>query len=396
MRNAIVIGLAVVAVLAAGVWGLGEFGGAFTGGVGEPQAPIVREPEIVVAEAPVEPPASNPQASLRTAPAPTAKPAPTPAPAAVAPAPVTPAPASPEPAATAPAAAEPPAAAPATTEAVAPAKPPLTTALDGKGGLQLPALPKLPGQQQMQTQPQVQPQAAPAQPEVTAQPQVAQVQPQARVAPPVEQQARVQVQANEPRVTPQQAGVSVAPTPVGLEAQFKSRKVTYNRPPQKLALDKAIDVSLVINATEDENAGQEALQGFPGTIVEREVELSDTVSAQLTGVGFDITSQTVERQRLSGKVINRWAWRVTPTEIGEHTMILEIFGYASGSLDAEPLDAYRDVIVVEVQQFDQIVSWAKGVQPLFAVLAALAAIGSAVFAFLRFREEKKQTAKMGE
>jgi|JI10StandDraft_1071094.scaffolds.fasta_scaffold55244_4 hypothetical protein len=396
MRNAIVIGLAVVAVLAAGVWGLGQFGGAFTGGVGEPQAPIVREPEIVVAEAPVEPPASNPQASLRTAPAPTAKPAPTPAPAAVAPAPVTPAPASPEPAATAPAAAEPPAAAPATTEAVAPAKPPLTTALDGKGGLQLPALPKLPGQQQMQTQPQVQPQAAPAQPEVTAQPQVAQVQPQARVAPPVEQQARVQVQANEPRVTPQQAGVSVAPTPVGLEAQFKSRKVTYNRPPQKLALDKAIDVSLVINATEDENAGQEALQGFPGTIVEREVELSDTVSAQLTGVGFDITSQTVERQRLSGKVINRWAWRVTPTEIGEHTMILEIFGYASGSLDAEPLDAYRDVIVVEVQQFDQIVSWAKGVQPLFAVLAALAAIGSAVFAFLRFREEKKQTAKMGE
>lgn len=396
MRNAIVIGLAVVAVLAAGVWGLGQFGGAFTGGVGEPQAPIVREPEIVVAEAPVEPPASNPQASLRTAPAPTAKPAPTPAPAAVAPAPVTPAPASPEPAATAPAAAEPPAAAPATTEPVAPAKPPLTTALDGKGGLQLPALPKLPGQQQMQTQPQVQPQAAPAQPEVTAQPQVAQVQPQARVAPPVEQQARVQVQANEPRVTPQQAGVSVAPTPVGLEAQFKSRKVTYNRPPQKLALDKAIDVSLVINATEDENAGQEALQGFPGTIVEREVELSDTVSAQLTGVGFDITSQTVERQRLSGKVINRWAWRVTPTEIGEHTMILEIFGYASGSLDAEPLDAYRDVIVVEVQQFDQIVSWAKGVQPLFAVLAALAAIGSAVFAFLRFREEKKQTAKMGE
>ena len=150
MRNAIVIGLAVVAVLAAGVWGLGQFGGAFTGGVGEPQAPIVREPEIVVAEAPVEPPASNPQASLRTAPAPTAKPAPTPAPAAVAPAPVTPAPASPEPAATAPAAAEPPAAAPATTEAVAPAKPPLTTALDGKGGLQLPALPKLPGQQQMQ------------------------------------------------------------------------------------------------------------------------------------------------------------------------------------------------------------------------------------------------------
>jgi hypothetical protein len=37
------------------------------------------------------------------------------------------------------------------------------------------------------------------------------------------------------------------------------------------------------------------------------------------------------------------------------------------------------------------VTWARGVQPLFAVLAALAGIGSATFAFLRFREEKKQT-----
>ena len=49
MRNAIVIGLAIIAALAAGVWGLGQFGGALTGGAGEPQAPIVREPEIVVA-----------------------------------------------------------------------------------------------------------------------------------------------------------------------------------------------------------------------------------------------------------------------------------------------------------------------------------------------------------
>jgi hypothetical protein len=194
----------------------------------------------------------------------------------------------------------------------------------------------------------------------------------------------------EQRVSPQQAGNSRAAAPSGLETQFKARRVTYNRPPEKLALSKPVDVSLVVNATNDEAAGREALEGFKGEIVERDVELSDTVSAQLTGVGFDITSQTVERQRLSGKTVNRWQWRVTPTEPGQHTLILEIFGYATGSLDAEPLDAYRDVITVEVEQIDQLVSWARGVQPLFAVLAALAGIGSAVFAFLRFREEKKQ------
>lgn len=204
----------------------------------------------------------------------------------------------------------------------------------------------------------------------------------------------VQARVAEPRVVPQQAGVSQAPAPAGLEAQFKSRRVTYNRPPEKLALSKPVDVSLVINATDDETAGKEALEGFKGEIVERDVDLSDTVSAQLTGVGFDIATQTVERQRLSGRTVNRWQWRVTPTEVGEHTLILEIFGYASGSLDAEPLDAYRDVITVEVEQLDQVVSWARGVQPIFAVLAALAAVGSAIFAFMRFREEKKQTKAM--
>jgi hypothetical protein len=200
----------------------------------------------------------------------------------------------------------------------------------------------------------------------------------------------------EPRVASQQTSISQAAAPSGLETQFKARRVTYHRPPERLAVSKPIDVSLVVNATDDEAAGREALDGFKGEIVERDVELSDTVSAQLTGVGFDVTSQTVERQRLSGKSVNRWQWRVTPTEPGQHTLILEVFGYATGSLDAEPLDAYRDVITVEVEQIDQLVTWARSVQPVFAVLAALAGIGSAVFAFLRFREEKKQTKAVSQ
>jgi hypothetical protein len=195
----------------------------------------------------------------------------------------------------------------------------------------------------------------------------------------------------EAAAAPIAAAAAAAPAS-GLQSQFKSRKVTYNRPPAKLALNKAIDVSLVINATDDANAGQEALQGFPGEVVERDVELSDTVSAQLTGIGFDIATQTVERQKLSGRTVTRWQWRVTPTEVGTRTLILDIFGYESGSPDdAEPLAAYRDKIVVEVQQLDQIIDWAKGVQPVFGVLAALAGAASALFAFLRLREEKKRS-----
>lgn len=319
MRIAIAGLLALVAVVAAAVWAIGQFGSTTTV-VSVPREPVVREPQVVIASAPTTPEARK-------------LPTPGPSPAA----PATPS----EPAA----------------EPSPPANPP---AVSFRSTLQEQGEP------------------APAEQPTTP------AEPSAEPAPATPAEAQL-------RSTQQQPGISQAAAPSGLETQFKSRRVTYNRPPEKLALNKPVDVSLVVNATDDEDAGREALDGFKGEIVERDVELSDTVSAQLTGVGFDITTQTVERQRLSGRTVNRWQWRVTPTEPGQHTLILEIFGYASGSLDAEPLDAYRDVITVEVEQIDQLVTWAKGVQPIFAVLAALAGIGSAIFAFLRFREEKKQS-----
>lgn len=396
--NRIVIAalLALVAIGAGSVWAIGQFGGSANPVVSEPREPVVREPQVVAA---VEP-AAQPQTAPVTTPA---KPKPQKA---------NPAPAKPTTPVSTPAV-EPkadPAPAPTTEPAAAPEAPVAPTPSTKKNPLDAlkarvekeidkvkpattPTTPStlapttLAEQQDAPATPAVTPTPAPVEPSVSPQSVQAPAKPaaNARVATPASDNVQV---ASAPGVTQNAA-------PVGLEAQFKSRRVTYNRPPQKLALNKPVDVSLVVNATADETAGGEALEGFKGEIVERDVELSDTVSAQLTGAGFDITSQTVERQRLSGRTVNRWQWRVTPTEEGEHTLMLEIFGYATGSLDAEPLDAYRDVIAVEVEQLDQIVSWAKGVQPLFAVLAALAGIGSACFAFLRFREEKKQTKAMG-
>lgn len=200
--------LAVIAIAAAGVWALAQFGQA-SNLVVEARPPIVREPEIVAADAPVQPPSTNPGASLRTAPA-------------------------------APAAAD----VPAPAEPAAPAAPGLTpfTTLDSGN----PASPAVPPSEPVAT-----PQNAPAAPSAQA------------------------------RVAPQPApGSTAAAETAALEAQFKSRRITYNRPPAKLAIDKPIDVSLVINATDEKDAGKDALQGFPGTVVERDVELSDTVSAQ--------------------------------------------------------------------------------------------------------------------
>ena len=199
----------------------------------------------------------------------------------------------------------------------------------------------------------------------------------------------------ELRVAPQNAPAATTDAvPASLEAQFKSRRLTYNRPPAKLALDKAIDISLIIDTSRQTDAA-DRLQGLPGTVVERDVELSDTVSAELLGAAFEIQLQTTStRQKLSPKLANEWRWRVTPKQKGTHVLTLNVYGYAVGSVDAEPLDSYRDQITIEVEPVDEIVSWARGVQPLFAVLAALAGVGSAIFAFLRFREEKKQTTHL--
>lgn len=338
MRLVIVIVLAVVAVGAAGIWALGQFGGSLAGGTSEARAPIVREPELVAANAPVQPATTNKPSSMQSQQAPaSSEPA------------VQPQSVTAEPAA-------PPATAPGT----------LRSTLEDTNP---PALPEL-----------ATPPAATDQPAAQA---------GARLALPPAPQA-------EPRVTTQSVPASTATTVAvaSLETQFKSRKLTYNRPPEKLALDKPIDISLIIDTTGEANAA-ERLKDLPGSVVERDVELSDFVSAELIGADFDIQLQTTAaRQKLSPKFANEWRWRVTPTATGLHTLTLTVYGYATGSLDAEPLDSYRDNITVEVQQFDQLVTWAKGVQPVFAILAAIAAVGSAAFAFLRFQEEKKQTKAM--
>lgn len=428
MRTVIITVLAVIAVAAAGVWGLAEFGDGLTTTQVAASEPLVREPEtppladaqpniLESAKADSAPVAASPSPST-TKPAP-AKPSAA-KPAAAAPPPAPELEATPAPPADAPAAA---ADVDTATAAPATAAPPASTlqaedpkaalAAAAKSALARSGLPqdidtvargKLAPTQLAPSQSAPAAEAQPSTPaaETTApapEPTVSIASASPAAEAPAEAQARTakaapaskpskQAKADAPAAIPAPTGVAAAATSIA--AQFKSRKVTYNRPPKVLALNKAIDVSLVVNATEDANAGAEALQGFPGTVVERDVDLSDIVSAQLTGVGFDITTQTVERQKLSGKTVNRWQWRVTPTETGQRTLMLEIFGYESGSLDAEPLDAYRDDIVVEVKQLDQVINWAKSVQPVFAVLAALAGASSALFAFLRFREEKKR------
>lgn len=368
MRTLAVVLLALVAVAAGGLWIFAEFGRP-AGPVAEIAAeqPDAGQPLIEDEQpAPAPEPASAPVAApSEPAPAPkhelTSKDAPPPAPVQAAPAPAT---------------------APATAQ---PAPPSSASSLsaDGVAAKAIPeelasAARNLPGLAAAKSAPA--PEAAAA-PEAAPEPSAVQAAPVQ--AAPIQAERRVEAARVAEAAPSEPAGSSLA-------SEFRSRQVAYNRPPSKLVLGRPIDVSLVINATADEEAAREALEGFKGEIVERDVELSNIVSAQLTGVGFDIVTQSVERQKLSDRTLNRWQWRITPTEPGTHTLILEIFGYASGALEAEPLDAYRDEIVVEVRELDRLVNLAQRYQPVFAVVAGAAGAISALLAVLRFRADRKK------
>lgn len=385
MRIIGVILLALVALGAGGMWALAEFGGNHEVMVAEEVTPVAREevapapaaaPEPTPA-APASPPESAPSkpAKIATAPVPRAAPAPTP----VAPPAAEVAPA----AAPTPAPAE--AAAPTETAAAAPAPTPTQSAASK---LLRPSFDSSPSKPAAPA-PVAPVQAAPAPAAAPTQTATAAPEPTVSSASAPKPETKTAAAKTVAPASAPAAAAQVAPAAASLADQFKTRKIAYNRPPTTLILDRPIDISLVIDATAAPEAAA-ALQGFPGTIVERDVELSDIVSAQLTGVGFDITSQTVERQKLSPRTQNRWQWRVTPTETGTRTLILQIYGYESGSLEAEPLDSYRDDIKVEVKQLDQVITFAKKIQPVFAVIAAIAGACSAMFAFLKFRNDRKK------
>lgn len=402
MRTAIAAVLALVAVAAAGMWGLAQFGSP------KPMVAVEREPVARVeasassgaAAAPLaNPPQHEPGAAHPNAPdtlkadksRAVAEAGPAPKPAVAAPAPTSAPAAEPAPIEAAPAASETKPADALKAAVAAEAKKALGKELKGLAPQATPSLP--PG---FASAPPPEP-TPPPPPAATPTPPSpgAVIAPSPALPPPpprsddLVQTANAPAPASAKSAAPAPVPAAAAAAAVSLAEQFKTRKVAYNRPPPVLYLDRPIDISLVIDATAAADPAAQ-LQGFPGEIVKRDVDLSDTVSAQLTGVGFDIVSQTVARQTLSAKLPNRWQWRVTPTEPGARTLMLDIFGYKAGSLDAEPLDAYRDQITVEVRQLDSVIKWAKGIQPLFAVVAAIAGLLSALIAFLRFRRDGKK------
>ena len=160
----------------------------------------------------------------------------------------------------------------------------------------------------------------------------------------------------------------------------------YNVPvayetPKTAAYGKPFDVTFAVDATGDVTA-VDALPGEDTNIVETSAKISDRIKANLVGSAFDIKLDSPDVQRVSVLEENVWRWRVTPIEVGQHTLILELFALEDG--EAIPVRTLNDKVDVSVSTFQRAVSFADRANPLFVVLGGIGSAIGGFFGFFRF------------
>lgn len=181
------------------------------------------------------------------------------------------------------------------------------------------------------------------------------------------------------------AGPGGAPDPAAVASALKDVKIAYNKPPT-MRLNRPTDVTLFIDASGSADL-KALLKGYEGEAAGGTIPGSSTMSAALSGPGFDIERRTPERQGLSLSAPNQWEWRVTPTEAGERPLTLKIFAYVGEA--AQPLQTFQDVILVSVSPIDQAVDIAKTAHPVIGVVAGAVSLSIAAFGFVRRRRGGK-------
>ncbi len=147
--------------------------------------------------------------------------------------------------------------------------------------------------------------------------------------------------------------------------------------PEAARFGEAFDVTLSIDGTG--NAEITAAGALPGEarIIEAEAAVSERVKASLLGSAFEIASLSPDTQLVSPATPNVWRWRVTPQEVGEHRLIVEIFAMENG--EALPVKTFTGSVMVSISRLRQAISIATEANPIAMVLGG---IGSALAGLL--------------
>ena len=150
--------------------------------------------------------------------------------------------------------------------------------------------------------------------------------------------------------------------------------------PSTARFGQAFTVTLALDATGDTTA-IDSLPG-DGNIVEGEAKISSSVRALVSGESFDVEAVTPETQLISPLQENVWRWRVTPTEVGEQELVIELFALLDDQ--ALPLRTFRDEVSVEVSRIGQAIAIARSVSPITVVAGGIGSLLAGLFGFVGF------------
>jgi hypothetical protein len=143
-----------------------------------------------------------------------------------------------------------------------------------------------------------------------------------------------------------------------LLAQLQPGHVAFNAP-QAINVEDTVLVQLVVRPGASRAELRERIEG-PGRVLDEAVQVANTMQARLTGEGFRITAQTPERQLVSSGV-TEWAWEITPTAPGRHTLTLALDALVplDGSVVPRTLRTFRKPIEVDVTAGQRVASFVE-------------------------------------
>jgi hypothetical protein len=212
----------------------------------------------------------------------------------------------------------------------------------------------------------------------------------------------------EPVPTEPELSVSPSPPPAGDALQQEADRVVAALEDGSLAfhpprsMREGVSEEIVIQVSRPSVPGDpgEAVPG-EGPVVVVPVEVSTSMTAELSGSDFTVEPAGAQRRILSSSRPAEWRWTVTPKSFGTSTLRLRLAVVLSEEPTTPliPQVTYDEAITVQVHPLHTVVRLAKGVQGALTALGLSAAVVVAGLLHLlrrRRRAALPRSSKTGE
>ena len=190
--------------------------------------------------------------------------------------------------------------------------------------------------------------------------------------------------------------LSACPDLNSVLAQLLEKPLEYNHP-QVMYQYRKTEIALVLRTDWEGKdmppSVSDEMKNLPGEVKQGLTKITRVMSAELTGKDFDIApSGRQERTVIIPQPVN-WTWQVQPKEFGPNKPLkLQLYAHIEGPNGTMPpvliktLDAN---INVDVRTWDWVLAQVRDLEPIYAVIAALLGLLTAVLTYFFTRSSEE-------